>query len=39
MTTIYIDKNGVKHWGVIARFVAEREGGKVTFEHLGVGNG
>lgn len=32
MTTTYIDKNGTKHWGVMARVVAEREGGQVIFK-------
>jgi hypothetical protein len=34
MTTIYIDRNGIKHWGVMARVVAESEGGQVSFEGL-----
>lgn len=34
LTTVYIDARGEKHWGVMARMVAEREGGQVTFEGL-----
>jgi len=30
MTTTYVDKHGVKHWGVMARMTAWFEGGKVT---------
>jgi hypothetical protein len=32
MTTVYTDRNGTKHYGLMARVVAEREGGKVIFE-------
>jgi hypothetical protein len=30
MTTTYIDRHGAKHYGVMARVVAGREGGAVV---------
>lgn len=31
-TTVYVDRQGTKHYGVMARVVAEREGGSVTIQ-------